>query len=94
MLPSSMATEKRSVSLASDLAAAIDAQAKREGTSFSAWLTQSAWTRIHQDEGRQGLAEWELENGPLTVEELKEGLARARALLQDAGSDQRGQKSA
>ena len=37
--------------------------------------------RLRLDAGRRGIAEWEQENGPLTVDELADGLARARALL-------------
>lgn len=37
--------------------------------------------RIKLEAGRRALAEWELENGPLTEAELAEGRARARASL-------------
>jgi hypothetical protein len=36
---------------------------------------------LRLDAGRRGLALWEKEHGPLTAEELAEGLARARAAL-------------
>ena len=75
------ARQKRSVSLPPDLAAAIDAAAAFEGTTVSEWLAATAWQQLKRDAGRRGIAEWERENGPLTVEEIAEGLARARALL-------------
>lgn len=73
--------DKRSVSLPADLAEAIDKAAADEGTTFSAWLADTAAHRLRLDAGRRGLAAWENEHGPLTAEELADGLARARAAL-------------
>ena len=73
--------KKRSISLPPDLARAVDNAAQDEGTTFSAWLAQTAAHRLKLDAGRQAIAEWELENGPLTPSELAAGWARARALL-------------
>lgn len=72
---------KRSVSLPPDLAQAIDRAAAQDGTTFSAWLADTAAHRLRLEAGRQGIAEWELEHGPLTAEELSDGLARARSVL-------------
>jgi hypothetical protein len=77
-----MATrDKRSVSLPPDLAKAIDAAAAASGTSFSAWVADTASHRLRLEAGRRGVAEWEAEHGPLSERELAEGLARARELL-------------
>jgi hypothetical protein len=73
--------DKRSVSLPADLADAIDKAAAAEGTTFSAWLARTAAHRLRLEAGRQGLAAWEDEHGPLTAEELAEGLSRARSAL-------------
>lgn len=73
--------EKRSVSLPPELAKAVEEAARAEGTTFSAWLAQTAAHRLKLEAGRQALAEWERENGPLTEAELAEGRARARASL-------------
>jgi hypothetical protein len=73
--------DKRSVSLPPDLAKAIDKAAAEEGTTFSAWLAETAAHRLRLEAGRQGLAAWEKDHGPLTAEELADGLARARAAL-------------
>ncbi|MGI8608138.1 MAG: hypothetical protein ACR2MY_02745 [Candidatus Dormibacteria bacterium] len=73
--------EKRSVSLPAGLAQRIDAAAAASGTTFSAWLADTAARRLRLQEGRAAIAEWELEHGALTVEELADGLARARALM-------------
>jgi hypothetical protein len=69
------------VSLPPDLAEAIDKAAADQGTTFSAWLADTAAHRLRLEAGRRGLAQWEKEHGPLTPEELAEGLARARAAL-------------
>lgn len=73
--------DKRSVSLPPELAAAIDQAAAAEGSTFSAWLAETAAHRLRLEAGRSGLAAWEKEHGPLTAQELSEGLARARAAL-------------
>jgi hypothetical protein len=73
--------DKRSVSFPAELAQAIDDAAAASGTSFSAWIAQSASHRLRLEAARRGVAEWEDEHGPLTEQELAEGLARARELL-------------
>ncbi len=73
--------EKRSVSMPPELARAIDQAAVEDGTTFSAWLAQTAAHRLRLDAGRRGIAEWEQGQGTLTIEELADGLARARSLL-------------
>lgn len=78
--------EKRSISLPSDLAKAIDQAAVADGTNFSAWLADTAAHRLRLEAGRRGIAEWEHEHGPLTAEELAEGLALARNLLDDSST--------
>lgn len=79
--------EKRSISLPPDLARAVDDAARAEGTTFSAWLAQTAAHRLKLEAGRQAIAEWEQENGPLTPGELASGRARARTLLGRDGRD-------
>lgn len=73
--------DKRSVSLPPDLSHRIAEEAAREGTTFSGWLADTAARRLRLEAGRRALAEWERENGPLTAEELADGIARARASL-------------
>ncbi len=72
---------KRSVSLPAELAEAIDRAAAQESTTFSAWLADTAADRLRLEAGQHGIAEWEREHGPLTSDELADGLARARSLL-------------
>jgi hypothetical protein len=73
--------QKRSVSLPPELASAIDEAAAASGTTFSAWITETASHRLRLEAGRRGVAAWEAEHGPLSERELAEGLARARELL-------------
>ncbi len=73
--------QKRSISLPSDLADAIDQAATAEGTTVSAWIAETAAHRLRIDAGCQGVAEWERQHGALTPDEIAEGLARARAML-------------
>jgi len=73
--------DKRSVSLPAELAQAIDGAAARDGTTFSGWIADTAAHRLRLEAGRRGIAEWEREHGPLTADELAEGLVRARSLL-------------
>ena len=90
MLPFIVAVRaKRSISLPPDLAAAIDQAAQAEGTTVSAWIADAAAHRLRLDAGRRGIAEWERDNGPLTAEELADGLARARVILGRGGSARR-----
>ncbi len=64
-----MAVEKLSVALEERVAAAARAAATREGTSLSAWLSRAAEQALRIDEGLRAVAEWESEQGALTVAE-------------------------
>lgn len=78
--------DKRSVSFPPELAKEIDQAAAGAGSTFSAWIAETASRRLRLDAGRRGAAEWETEHGPLTEQELAEGLDRARQLLGRAPS--------
>lgn len=86
--------QKRSISLPAELADAIDRAASSAGTTVSGWLAETAAHRLRMEAGRQAIAEWEADNGPLTAEELSEGLARARALLGRPGDHRSTKRSA
>ena len=81
-----MSRVKRSVSMPGDLAEAVEAAARAQGTTFSAWLAESAAHRLRLDAGRAALAEWEAEHGSLTEAERSQGRARAKALLGRRGT--------
>src|SRR6266702_3582689 len=80
--------------LPAELAKAVEEAARAEGTTFSAWLAQTAAHRLKLEVGRKALTEWERENGPLTEAELAEGRARARASLGREPADAAERKSA
>lgn len=66
---------KRSVSLADDVAAAVEQAAKQDGVSFSAWLSSAAEKQLRVRQGLRGVAAWEGETGSLSAEELAAGEA-------------------
>ena len=86
--------QKRSISLPPELAEAIEQAASSEGTTVSGWLADTAAHRLRMDAGRRAIAEWEADNGPLTAEELADGLVRARALLGRSAAGQPTKRSA
>lgn len=73
--------EKRSISLPPELAKAIDKASADTGSTFSAWITETASRRLRLEAGRQGVAAWEKEHGALSESEIADGLRRARELL-------------
>jgi len=73
--------QKRSVSLPAELAVAIERATAAEGTTAGARVSETAACRLRLDAGRRGIADWERTNGPLTAEELADGLTRARSVL-------------
>jgi hypothetical protein len=72
---------KRSVSLADDVASAVEAAAKEDGVSFSAWLSSAAERQLRVRQGLRGVAAWEAEAGDLTAEEIAAGEALLARLL-------------
>jgi hypothetical protein len=72
---------KRSVSLADDVARAVEAAAREDGVSFSAWLSSAAQRQLRVRQGLRGVAAWEAEAGDLTAEEIAAGEALLARLL-------------
>jgi len=72
---------KRSISLRAAIDAAIEEAAALSGTTFSAWLAQTAAHRLQIEAGWEGIEAWEADNGRLTADELAEGRRRAQASL-------------
>jgi hypothetical protein len=73
--------QKRSISLPPAIAAAIDLEAARQGTTMSAWLARAAAHQLRLEAGRRGIAEWEQENGALTEIELADAQKTVDLLL-------------
>jgi len=72
---------KRSVSLADEVARAVEAAAREDGVSFSAWLSTAAERQLRIRQGLRGVAQWEAEAGALTAEEIAAGEALLARLL-------------
>jgi hypothetical protein len=72
---------KRSVSLADEVALAVEAAAKEDGVSFSAWLSSAAERQLRVRQGLRGVAAWESEAGAFSAEELAAGEALLGRLL-------------
>jgi hypothetical protein len=72
---------KRSVSLADEVAAAVETAAKEDGMSFSAWLSTAAERQLRVRQGLRGVAAWENEAGELSAEEIAAGEALLARLL-------------
>lgn len=64
---------KRSVSLADDVASAVESAAKEDGMSFSSWLSKAAERQLRIRQGLRGVGAWESEAGSLTAEEIAAG---------------------
>jgi hypothetical protein len=68
-----MSVTKRSVSLESDIADAVERAAAEDGVSFSTWLSQSARRELKRRDGLFAIECWEAEAGPLTPHEIAHG---------------------
>ena len=72
---------KRSVSLSDEVARAVEAAAREDGVSFSAWLCAAAERQLLVRQGLRGVSAWESESGTLTAEEIAAGEALLGRLL-------------
>ena len=72
---------KRSISLPSDMFAALEQQASEEGRTVSAALTEAAAQWLATKQGLAAVRTWERKHGALTTTEL----AEADRLLDEAG---------
>lgn len=72
---------KRSVSLADDVARAVEEAAREDGVSFSAWLSGAAERQLRVRQGLRGVAAWESESGGFSDEEIAAGEALLGRLL-------------
>lgn len=75
-MPRGNPSPKLAITVDPEVHAQVVAAAKEEGVSVSAWMTAAARHALRIRDGLAAVAEWELENGPLTDEELE--VARRR----------------
>jgi hypothetical protein len=76
---------KRSVSLPPDLDIEIEAEARREGVTYSRWLADAARNELRVRAGLAAVAEVEREIGSFAGEELAEADEWARETIEQAG---------
>lgn len=72
---------KRSLSFPEDVFAEIEAEAREQGVSVSAYVTRAARDQMIRERGLRAVAEYEAEYGAFTPEEL----AEADRILDEAG---------
>lgn len=73
--------KKRSVSIPPDLDAQIEAAAAEAGVTYSAWLAATARKEFTIRAGLKAVAEFELEQGAFSPEEITEAEQWAREAL-------------
>jgi hypothetical protein len=74
------------VSIVAEVAAAAEVAAVEDGVSFSAWLSEATRRQLLVREGLRGVAEWEVESGALSPEELAAGEVLLDRLLSGGSS--------
>ena len=74
-----MAVERVTISLESELAEAVRQAAEDDAQNLSAWLADAARRRIATRGLRNVIAEWELEHGTFSSDELADARQRLGA---------------
>ena len=80
-MPRGNPSPKLAITVDPDVHKKILAAAAKEGVSLSAWMTEAARDALKIRAGLEAVAEWELEHGAFTKEELAEARRHARAQL-------------
>lgn len=78
-----MGVTKRSISMDTDIANAVDKAAADDGVAFSTWLGNAAQRELRRRDGLAAVSEWEAEAGPLTNDEIAAGEALLDQILRD-----------
>jgi hypothetical protein len=81
-MPRGRPSPKVAITIDPDVHAGVVAAAKAEGVSISAWLTDAARLALKVRDGLAAVAEWEVEHGAFTPEELA---AARRRVARQAG---------
>lgn len=69
-MPRGKPSPKVAITVDPDVYARVVEEARREGLSVSAWMTNAARRALRIREGLAGVAQWEAENGAFTEDEL------------------------
>ncbi|MBU6244082.1 MAG: hypothetical protein KGP12_02590 [Actinomycetales bacterium] len=75
---------KKSVSVPSELDAAIRAAAERSGMTYSGWLAHAAQRALRIEAGLAAVAEYEAEHGPFTAREQADADAWLDRMIAEA----------
>ena len=78
-MPRGNPSPKLAITVDPDVHAQVIAAAAAEGVSVSAWMTAAARRALRVREGLAAVAEWEVEQGALTREELEAARRRVGA---------------
>lgn len=78
-----MGVTKRSISMDSEIADAVERAAADDGVAFSTWLGDAAQRELRRRDGLAAIADWEADAGPLTKQEIAAGEALLDQILRD-----------
>lgn len=83
-MPHGNPSPKITITIDPDVHDKILAAADREGVSISAWMTSAAREALQRRAGLAAVAEWEMQHGPFSAEEMAEARRSVRAQLRAA----------
>jgi hypothetical protein len=84
-MPRGTPSPKISISIASEVHTRLVEAAEAEGVTVSAWISRAAEDRLAISDGLGLVAQWEVDHGAFTVDELARADARVRADLDPSG---------
>jgi post-segregation antitoxin (ccd killing protein) len=70
-VPRGKPSPKVAITVDPDVYAGVVEEARRQGVSVSAWMTEAARRSLKIQQGLAAVARWEVENGAFTREELE-----------------------
>jgi hypothetical protein len=79
-MPRGKPSPKLAITVDPDVHGQVLAAAAAHGVSVSAWMTDAARRALRQEDGLRAVAEWEVEFGALTSEEMEAARRRLRAV--------------
>lgn len=77
-MPRGNPSPKLAISVDPDVHRGIVEAAQADGMTVSAWMTQAARRALHVRDGLAAIAEWEVDHGELTADEMAHARDRIR----------------